>query len=129
GVALVERGSLQPDLRSSKDEGQPKFVNPGVQLVTAGLDIDLTPRWKAIVTANYIRLDTTRPIEAVLFQGGLHRHLGEDFSLGLRYRPFLNNNVIVVGGAAAFLPGRGFEDIYEDGHTLYHVFTNLILKF
>ncbi|MGZ8850720.1 MAG: hypothetical protein ACXW3E_10425, partial [Thermoanaerobaculia bacterium] len=129
GVALVERGSLLPDLRSSKDEGQPNFVNPGVQLVTAGLDIDLTPRWKAIVTANYIRLDTTRPIEAVLFQGGLHRHLGEDFSLGLRYRPFLNNNVIVVGGAAAFLPGRGFEDIYEDGHTLYHVFTNLILKF
>ena len=129
GVSLVERGSLLPDLRSSKDEGQPNFVNPGVQLVTAGLDIDLTPRWKALLTGNYIRLDTTRPIEAVLFQGGIHRQLGEDFSLGLRYRPFLNNNVIAVGGVAAFLPGRGFEDIYEDGHTLYHVFTNLILKF
>ena len=129
GVSLVERGSLLPDLRSSKDEGQPNFVNPGVQLVTAGLDIDLTPRWKALINGNYIRLDTTRPIEAVLFQGGIHRELGEDFSLGLRYRPFLNNNVIVVGGVAAFQPGRGFKDIYEDGHTLYHVFTNLILKF
>lgn len=129
GVSLVERGSLLPDLRSSKDEGQPNFVNPGVQLVTAGLDIDLTPRWKALINANYIRLDTTRSIEAVLFQGGIHRELGEDYSIGMRYRPFLNNNVIVVGGVAAFQPGRGWKDIYEDGHTLYHVFTNLILKF
>ena len=32
--SLVERGSLLPDLRSSKDEGQPNFVNPGVQLAT-----------------------------------------------------------------------------------------------
>jgi len=36
---------------------------------------------------------------------------------------------VVVGGAAAFIPGRGFEDIYENGKTLYHVFTNVILTF
>ena len=129
GVALVERGSLLPSLRSSKDEGQPNFVNPGVQLVTAGLDVDVTPRLKAIFTANSIRLDTTKPIEALLFQSNIHKHLGEDISLGLRYRPFLSNNAVVVGGVAAFIPGRGFENIYENGKTLYHVFTNVILTF
>jgi len=129
GVSLVERGSLLPSLRSSKDEGQPNFVNPGLQLVTAGLDVDVTPRLKAIVTANSIRLDTTKPIEALLFQGNIHKHLGEDISLGLRYRPFLSNNAVVVGGVAAFIPGRGFEDIYENGKTLYHVFTNVVLTF
>ncbi len=129
GIALVERGSLLPDLRSSKDEGQPNFVNPGVRLLTAGLDVDVTPRLKAIITLNSIHLDTTKPVEALLFQNGIHRHLGEDLSLGLRYRPFLNNNVVVVGGVAAFRPGEGFKDIYESGRTLYHVFTNFVLTF
>jgi hypothetical protein len=129
GVSLVERGSLLPDLKSSKDEGQPNFVNPGVQLVTAGVDIDVTPKLKALVTANYIRLDTTKPIEALLFQDNISRTLGEDLSLGVRYRPFLNNNVVVGGGAAAFFPSRGFRDIYEDQHTLYHVFTSVVLSF
>lgn len=129
GVALIERGSLLPSLRSSKDEGQPNYVNPGVRLVTAGLDVDVTPRLKAIFTANAITLDTTKPIEALLFQGNIHKHLGEDISLGARYRPYLNNNVVIVGGIAAFKPGQGFEDIYERSKTLYHVFTNVILTF
>ena len=129
GVSLVERGSLTPDLRTSKDEGQPNFVNPGVQLITAGVDVDLTPRLKTIITANHIRLATTAPIEALLFQGNIHRTLGTDVSVGARWRPFLNQNVIVVGGVAGFKPGQGFKDIYESGKTLYHVFTNLILTF
>jgi hypothetical protein len=129
GVSLVERGSLLPSLRSSKDEGQPNFVNPGVQLITAGVDVDVTPQLKAIVTANYIRFDTTKPLEAILFQGNISRELGADVSVGVRYRPFLNNNMIIAGGAAAFIPGRGFKDIYESGHTLAHVFTNVIFTF
>ena len=129
GVALVERGSLLPSLRSSKDEGQPNYVNPGVRILTGGVDVDVTPRLKAIVTANAIALDTTAPIEAILFQGNIHKHLGEDVSLGARYRPYLNNNVVIVGGIAAFKPGRGFEDIYERGKTLFHVFTNVIFQF
>ena len=128
-VSLVERGSLLPDLRSSKDEGQPNYVNPGVQIATAGVDVDLTPRLKTIFTANYIRLDKTAPIEALLFQGAIHRTLGTDISVGVRWRPFLNQNIVIVGGAAGFKPGAGFKDIYERGKTLYHVFTNAILTF
>ncbi|HYM62484.1 MAG TPA: hypothetical protein VEZ11_16500 [Thermoanaerobaculia bacterium] len=129
GVALVERGSLFPDLKTSKDEGQPNYVNPGIQLVSAGLDADLTPRIKTFFTANYIRLDTTKPIEALLFQGNIHRELGTDISLGAKFRPFLNNNAIITGGVAGFIRGRGFEDIYERSKALYHFFTNVTLTF
>ena len=129
GVALVERGSLFTSLRSSKDEGQPNYVNPGVALITTGLDVEVTPRLKAVFTGNYIRLATTEAVEQVLFQGNIDKELGFDLSVGLRYRPFLTNNVVLVGGAAGFIPGKGFKDIYEDGDPLYHLFTNLILQF
>lgn len=129
GVSLVERGSLLPTLRSSKEEGQLNFVNPGVLIGSAGVDVDVTPRLVALFNASYIRLGTSRPIEQVLFQDAIHTHLGEDISLGVKWRPYLNNNVIVVGGVAGFLPGQGFKDIYESGKTLYHFFTNLILTF
>lgn len=129
GVLLTDRGSLLADLRSSKDEGQPNYVNPGIQIASAGLDVDLTPRAKLIFTGNYIMLDTTRPIEALLFQDNIHRQLGTDISAGVRYRPFLNQNFVIVGGTAGFLPGQGFKDIYESGRTLYHVFTDVILTF
>lgn len=129
GVALVERGSVFTSLRSSKDEGQPNYVNPGVALLTTGLDVEFTPRLKGIFTGNYIRLATTEPIEQILFQDNIREELGFDLSAGLRYRPFLTNNVVLVGGAAVFVPGQGFKDIYENDDPLYHVFTNLILQF
>ncbi|MGZ8851136.1 MAG: hypothetical protein ACXW3E_12535, partial [Thermoanaerobaculia bacterium] len=129
GVALVERGSLYTSLRSSKDEGQPNYVNPGLQLATIGLDVDITPRLKSIFTANYIRLDAPQPIETILFQGGIRKELGIDVSAGLRYRPFLNQNFVIVGGAAGFKPGAGWKDIYEKDDVLYQLFTNVILTF
>jgi hypothetical protein len=129
GVALVERGSLLPSLRSSKDEGQPNFVNPGLQLATVGLDAELTPRLKAVLTGNYIRLDAVESVEQVLFQEGISHEIGTDLSAGVRYRPFLSNNVVIVGGAAVLLPGQGFEDIYESKDPLYHAFMNVILSF
>ena len=129
GVALVERGSLLPSLRSSKDEGQPNYVNPGIQLATVGLDVDVTPRLKAIFTGNYIRFDATEPLEEVLFQGNISHDLGTDLSAGLRYRPFLSNNVTIVGGLATLIPGQAFKDIYETKAPLYHAFMNVILSF
>jgi hypothetical protein len=50
-------------------------------------------------------------------------------SLGARFRPYLNQNVVIVGGLAGFFPGQGFEDIYEDGSPLYAAFANLILTY
>ena len=36
--------SLVPDLRTSKIEGQANFVNPGLFLYNAGVDVDITPK-------------------------------------------------------------------------------------
>ncbi|HEX9671209.1 MAG TPA: Ig-like domain-containing protein, partial [Thermoanaerobaculia bacterium] len=113
GVALVNRGSLLPDLTSGKDEGQPNFVNPGLLLLSAGLDAELTPRLKAVATANYLRFDRTEPLELALFQAAVGKEIGWDLSLGARWRPFLNNNAAVLAGIAGLLPGDGFADIYE----------------
>jgi hypothetical protein len=50
-------------------------------------------------------------------------------SLGVRYRPFFSNNVTVLAGGAMFVPGSGWEDIYEDDDLHWHFFTNLTLQF
>ena len=47
-------------------------------------------------------------------------------------RAFLESqakNVVFVAGGAAFIPGQGFEDIYESRKTLFHFFTNMILTY
>jgi hypothetical protein len=129
GVALVNRGSLLPDLRSSKEEGQPNFVNPGLHLASAGLDLDLTPKLRAVLTANYLRFDRTETLDLLLFQSNIHREIGWDLSAGLRWRPYLNQNAVLVGGVAALLPGKGFVDIYEKNSTLFAAFTDLVLSF
>src|SRR5262249_11988683 len=43
-LALVEPDSLIPSLRSSKTLGQANFVNPGLALYNAGIDVDVTPK-------------------------------------------------------------------------------------
>lgn len=129
GVGLVHRGSLIPELNSSRDEGQPNFVNPGLHLATIGLDVELTTKTKLIFTGNYLRFDETDVLEGVLFQDSIDRDIGVDLSMGARYRPFLNNNMIVLAGAAVFLPGDGFEQIYEDDSMLFQLFTNLTVTF
>lgn len=128
-VTLVNRGSLLPSLKSSKEEGQPNFVNPGILLGTAGVDLEVTPKLRMVATANYLRFDSTETLELLLFQGGLEEEIGWDLSVGARWRPFLNENVVVLGGVAAFLPGDGWEGIYEDDDTEYLAFTNLTLTF
>jgi hypothetical protein len=129
GVTLVNRGSLLPDLRSSKEEGQPNFVNPGLHLASVGVDLELTPKLKAILTANYLRFASTESLELVLFQSAIDREIGWDLSAGARWRPYLNQNVVMVGGIAAFLPVRGFADIYEDDSALFAAFANLVLTY
>src|SRR5262249_35040766 len=54
GVRLVQDQSLYADLRSSRIQGQSNFVNPGLWLINAGVDIDVTPRFRIINNANYL---------------------------------------------------------------------------
>jgi hypothetical protein len=114
GVGLVHPNSLLPSLRSSKTQGQANFVNPGLFLYNAGVDVELTQRIKAIFNVNYLRFHRTEPLEYVLFQPRIRKDIGFDYSVGVAYRPFLINNVTITFGAATLQTGRGFRDIFTD---------------
>jgi hypothetical protein len=113
GVNLVNRESLVPDLRSSKLQGQTNFVNPGLWLVNAGVDFDLTPKLRMINNINFLWFDETAPLETFLFDGNIRRYIGMDISTGVEYRPLLSNNIIVTAGLATLIPGGGFKDLYD----------------
>jgi hypothetical protein len=128
GVLLTPPNSLLPDLRSSKDEGQANFVNPGILLVNMGTNLDLTPKLRGFINANYLQFMRTEPLELLLSQGDFRHSIGFDYSAGVRYRPPLTENVTLTAGASALTPGAGFRDIYS-GKVLVSVFTDLRFQF
>lgn len=114
GVGLVQPNSILPSLRSSKIQGQANFVNPGIFIYNAGIDVEITQRLKAIANANYLRFHRTEPLEYIVLQNHIRHDIGFDYSLGVAYRPFLINNVTLTFGAATLQTGRGFRDIFTD---------------
>jgi len=128
GVLLTTPGSLIPSLRSSKDEGQAEFVNPGIFLANAGADFDITPKLKGFANVNFLRFERTEPLEFLLFQSPIHHTIGTDFGVGVEYRPPLSENIILTGGAAALQPGQGFKDIYTS-RTLFSLFGSVKFTF
>jgi len=128
GVALTSPNSLLPSLRSSKDEGQANFVNPGIFLANAGSDFDITPKLRGFVNVNYMRFNDTQPLELLLFQAPIHHTIGVDSSIGVKYRPPLTENISITAGAATLVPGQGLRDIYT-GKTMFSLFTNVRFQF
>lgn len=128
GVALMQRNSIIPDLRSSKIQGQANFVNPGLAMFNLGATAEVTPTLRAIANANYIRFVTTAPLELLLKQPNIREDVGIDLSLGLEYRPLLNNNIIVKGFGAILQPVGGFKDIFPST-TLFQIGTELVFVF
>jgi hypothetical protein len=128
GVALVAPDSFLPNLRSSKEEGQANFVNPGIFLVNAGADFSLTPKIRAVTNVNYMRFHRTEPLELLLFQPHIDQSIGFDYSAGLVYRPPLSENMVITGGVAALTPGTGLRQIYT-GKTLLSTFVTARFQF
>ncbi len=114
GVGLKQEFSLLPDLRSTKNQGQSNFVNPGLSLINLGFDLDLTPKIKLINNCNFMWFDKTASLEQFVYQGNINRQIGTDLSVGLEYRPLLNNNLQFTCGVATFIPGDGFKDLYNN---------------
>lgn len=134
GVRLVNDRSLVPDLRSSGIQGQSNFVNPGLFLFNLGLDMDLTPKLRSITNANYIMFDETEVLSAYTFQGDIDHEVGLDISTGIEWRPFHNDNAIILAGVSALIPDEGFKDLYNqfddgDTETLFAFFADVILTY
>lgn len=134
GVRLVNDRSLVPDLRSSGIQGQSNFVNPGLFIFNLGLDMDLTPKLRSITNANYIMFDETEVLSAYTFQGDIDKEVGLDISTGIEWRPFHNDNAIILAGVSALIPDEGFKDLYNefasgDTETLFAFFADVILTY
>ncbi len=127
-VALNQRFSLHPGLRTSKEEGQSNFVNPGLYLINAGFDAELTPKLRGSLNVNGLSFVSTQVLETLLFQSHIRRNIGLDTGLGVQWRPLLSNNVIIKGGAAALIPAAGFKQIYTS-KTLLSTFAELKLTY
>jgi hypothetical protein len=112
-VNFKQRDSLVIDFRSSKTEGQANFVNPGAIVAGYGMDIEVTPKLKAFVNANYIWTATTEPTKRALFTNHASHEIGFDASFGMQLRPWLTDNVIFTAGVGFLVPGAGFQDIYR----------------
>jgi hypothetical protein len=62
GVALTTPSSLLPSLRSSKDEGQANFVNPGIRIYNVGFDANITPKLRGFANLSYMQFDRTESL-------------------------------------------------------------------
>jgi len=134
GVRLVNERSLVPDLRSSKLQGQSNFTNPGLLLFNVGLDMDITPKLRTIMNANYLMFDKTEVLSTFTFQKDIDKEIGLDLSVGFEWRPFHNDNAIMLFGVSALIPDEGFKDLYSeyesgDVETLFASFFEMILTY
>ncbi len=131
GVALSGRNGLLPSLRSSKDQGQSNFVNPGLTLVGIGADFNLTPQLRIISNVSKLDFVDSSSLEVLRNQGSISTDIGIDISAGLQYRPFMTQNIVLNTSVAALLPGKGYKQLFDTGHgnTQYSVLFNLLMTF
>ena len=127
GTNLVSPLSLLPNLRTSKDEGQANFVNPGIFILQGGADADLTPKVRMFTTASALRFEHTQPVEA-LFRQPVRNSIGADIGGGLQYRPPLSEHVVLTAGLTMMKLGEGLRDVYARNYFM-SLFGNLRLQF
>jgi len=128
GVALVTPESLLPSLRSSKDEGQSNFVNPGVRVYNIGFDANVTPKLRGFVNLSYLQFDRTQSLSYLLFQSNVHRSIGTDSGIGISYRPPLTENIVLTTGVSSLVPGLGLRNIYNS-RVLVSAFAKIKVEF
>ncbi len=128
GVSLSGRNGMLNSMRSSKEQGQSNFTNPGIQLLGYGMDFDLLPEWRMSFNLNHLWFATTEVLEVSRNQGDIDRDIGWDVSVASIYRPFMTQNAIFRLSAAWLLPGDGYEQMFGDD-TQYSILANLVLAY
>ena len=131
GVALSGRNGVLASLRSSKDQGQSNFVNPGLMLLGAGADVDVTPEVRAIGNISYLRFQNTAVLGVLRNQSPPSNEIGWDVSAAVQWRPFMSQNLVLNASAAALLPGKGLKQLYDEGQRgpQYSLLVNLLATF
>ncbi len=130
GVALSGRNGILPSLRSSKEQGQSNFINPGLRLLGVGFDADILPELRVSMNLNQLWFDDTKVLESLRQQGPIDKNLGQDISASLIWRPYQSQNIVARLSAAVLAPGKGFDQLYGSEYKLpYSVLFNLVLTY
>jgi hypothetical protein len=131
-VAIQGRNGILNSLRSSKEQGQSNFNNPGTILAGAGFDADLTPEIKLSGNANHLWFEDTTVLENLRVEGSIPKAIGYDLSAAVIWRPKMTQNIVFRASAATLVPSKGFKDLFanDDGDDLYvSILLNAILTF
>ncbi|MBA4045009.1 MAG: hypothetical protein C0471_11405 [Erythrobacter sp.] len=131
-IAVNGRNGLLNSLRSSKEQGQSNFNNPGLMLVGAGADFDLTPQFRLSANANHLWFENTSNLEVLRNEGSIPKEIGFDLSAAAIWRPKANQNMVFRLSAAALLPGDGFQDLFDNlggEQRFYSILANVVLTY
>ena len=121
-VTLSARNAILNSLRSSKEEGQSNFTNPGLLLAGVGVDMDILPELRFSANLNSLHFATTEVLELARNQADIDTHIGLDFSLSLTYRPLNSQNIVFRGSYANLIPGSGFDALFPSENSGYFLF-------
>ncbi len=131
-VSVNGRNGILNSLRSSKEQGQSNFNNPGLILAGAGADFDLTPEFRLSANANHLWFEDTATLGALRNEGSIPKAIGWDLSAAAIWRPKATQNIVFRLSGAALLSGDGFDDLFDNlGNTgeYYSVLANAILTY
>ncbi|KAB2855267.1 MAG: hypothetical protein F9K41_09390, partial [Sphingopyxis terrae] len=131
-ISINGRNGILNSLRSSKEEGQSNFNNPGTVFVGAGADFDLSPETRVSVNANHLWFDNTAGLQVLRSEGSIPKDIGWDLSVAGIWRPKATQNIVGRLSAAVLLPGDGFKDLFENrerDRAYVSVLANLIVSF
>ncbi|WP_340313232.1 hypothetical protein [Rhizorhabdus argentea] len=131
-VALSQRNGILNDLRTSKEEGQSNFNNPGTMLLGVGADFDILPQLRLSTNINHLWFANTAVLRELRNEGSIPKSLGWDLSSALIWRPSMVQNAIVRLSGAVLDPGKGFADLVTNSRgddRYYSVLFNVILTY
>ena len=131
-VGLDTRNGILNNLRSSKEEGQSNFNNPGTILAGIGADFEVLPELRLSANLNHLWFDTTEVLKALRVEGSIPHDMGFDLSAAVIYRPKFTQNFVFRLSGAIFDPGKGFNDLFATSNgdkRFYSVLFNAILSY
>lgn len=131
-IAISGRNGILNSLRSSKEEGQSNFNNPGTVFIGAGADFDLTPEFRVSANANHLWFADTSSLQALRTEGSIPRDIGFDLSVATIWRPKATQNIVGRLSGAVLLPGKGFKDLFDNkqkNDAYVSILANVILSF
>ncbi len=131
-IAISGRNGILNSLRSSKEEGQSNFNNPGTVFIGAGADFDLTPEFRVSTNFNHLWFENTSSLQALRTEGSIPKDIGYDLSVATIWRPKATQNIVGRLSAAVLLPGKGFKDLFDNkkkNDAYLSVLANVIVSF